>query len=87
MIDIIGLIYKPTGVMLTDDEGFEYPEQAPIDGWHVNTLEEMPEWAEYEVFPTVPYRVFAGLSTFYYSFPDEETFRELHPEEVLDGQD
>jgi hypothetical protein len=44
MIDIIGLIYKPTGVMLTDEEGFEYAEQAPITGWHVNTTEEMPEW-------------------------------------------
>jgi hypothetical protein len=22
--------------MLTDDEGNEYPETAPLDGWHVN---------------------------------------------------
>jgi len=34
--DIIGLIHEPTGVMLTDDEGFEYPEMAPVDGWHIN---------------------------------------------------
>ena len=34
--DIVGVIHEPTGNMLTDDEGIEYPEMAPIDGWHVN---------------------------------------------------
>ena len=34
--DIVGLIHEPTGNMLTDDEGMEYPEMAPIPGWHVN---------------------------------------------------
>jgi len=34
--DIVGLIYEPSGNTLTDDEGIEYPEMAPIDGWHVN---------------------------------------------------
>jgi hypothetical protein len=35
-MDIVGTIYKPTGNMLTDIEGHEYPEMAPIDGWHIN---------------------------------------------------
>ena len=35
-IDILGIISKPTGNILTDAEGNEYPEQAPIDGWHIN---------------------------------------------------
>ena len=35
-IDVVGVIQKATGVMLTDDEGFEYPEMAALDGWHVN---------------------------------------------------
>ena len=35
-IDIVGVIYRPTGVILTDAEGNEYPEQAPLEGWHVN---------------------------------------------------
>jgi hypothetical protein len=35
-IDVVGVIQKPTGVTLTDDEGYEYPEMAPLDGWHVN---------------------------------------------------
>ena len=34
--DIVGLIHEPTGNILTDAEGIEYPEMAPIDGWHVN---------------------------------------------------
>ena len=35
-IDVVGVIHKPTGNMLTSDEGFEYPEMAALDGWHVN---------------------------------------------------
>ena len=34
--DTIGLIHKATGNMLTDDEGMEYPEMAPVPGWHIN---------------------------------------------------
>ena len=35
-IDVVGVIQEPTGTMLTDDEGNDYPETAPVDGWHVN---------------------------------------------------
>lgn len=35
-IDVVGVLHEPTGTMLTDDEGNEYPETAPVDGWHVN---------------------------------------------------
>ena len=35
-IDVVGVIQEPTGTMLTDDEGTQYPENAPVDGWHVN---------------------------------------------------
>lgn len=35
-IDVVGTIHEPTGTMLTDDEGNEYPEMAPVDGWHIN---------------------------------------------------
>ena len=34
-VDVIGVIYKPTGKMLTTDEG-EVEETAPLEGWHVN---------------------------------------------------
>ena len=35
-IDVVGTLHEPTGTMLTDDEGNEYPEMAAVDGWHVN---------------------------------------------------
>jgi hypothetical protein len=35
-IDVVGVLHEATGVTLTDDEGFEYPEMAALDGWHIN---------------------------------------------------
>jgi len=35
-IDVVGAIQKPTGVTLTDADGNEYAEMAPLDGWHIN---------------------------------------------------
>jgi len=64
-IDIVGVIHRPTGVILTDADGNEYPEQAPLDGWHVNirligdamrdTVEALD--AIYGVIPNTPARV------------------------------
>lgn len=66
-IDIVGVIYSPTGVMLTDTEGNEYPETAPLDGYHLNirllndTMREAVEAieAEYGVAVNSPSRVWA----------------------------
>jgi hypothetical protein len=59
MIDIIGLIHKPTGTMLTDEEGIEYPEMADIGGWHVNMRGELPEALKpFKITVTgTPYRI------------------------------
>jgi hypothetical protein len=58
-IDIIGVIYKPTGVMLETDEG-EVPEVAAIPGWHVNTRGPMLEdLLQYAVHPANPVRIWA----------------------------
>ena len=35
-IDVVGILHQPTGNMLTDPDGNEYPEVAPLDGWHIN---------------------------------------------------
>ena len=35
-IDVVGTIYKPTGNTVTDPDGNEVPEMAPLDGWHIN---------------------------------------------------
>ena len=65
-IDVVGVIYRPTGNMLTDDDGNEYPDQAPLDGWHVNIrligdarradVEAID--AVYGVIPNTPARIF-----------------------------
>lgn len=65
-IDVVGVIHEPTGSMLTDAEGNEYAETAPVDGWHVNVrlvgdaVRESVEAidAVYGVVPNSPSRVF-----------------------------
>lgn len=66
-IDIVGVIYKATGVMLTDPEGNDYPETAPLDGYHLNirllndTMREAVEAidATHGLTPNSPSRVWA----------------------------
>ena len=58
-IDTIGTIYEPTGEMLMGEDG-EYPEMAPIEGWHVNVRlagEDGSSLEPYAVTPTQPVRV------------------------------
>ena len=59
-IDVIGTIYKPTGEMITTDEG-EVLEMAPLDGWHVNVRHtaEAPELDAYKVEVATPVRGWA----------------------------
>lgn len=35
-IDVVGTLQEPTGTMLTDEEGNEYPEMQAMAGWHIN---------------------------------------------------
>ena len=66
-IDLVGVIYEPTGETLTDAEGNEYPATAPLDGWHLNirllndTMRAAVEAidAAYGVTPDSPSRVWA----------------------------
>lgn len=60
-LDIIGVIQQPTGEMLThtseDGATYEYPEMAPIDGYHANLLlhgDELPEALKPLVMTTAP---------------------------------
>jgi hypothetical protein len=76
--NVIGTINKSTGVMLTDDEGFEYPETAPIEGFHVNTLPEFmtEELEPFVVEPSTPLRIFSGRTdTVALKFANEEEFK------------
>ena len=72
--DLIGTIQAPTGVILTDAEGFEYPEMVAVDGYHVNVLPPMNDTTDiegtvivnplkaYVVEVNTPTRVFGGRS-------------------------
>jgi hypothetical protein len=59
-VDVVGVIYKPTGKLLTTDEG-EVPEMAPVEGWHANVRHnaEAPELDAYKVAPKAPVRGWA----------------------------
>ena len=62
-VDIVGVIYKPTGNVLPaeDESGDAVDEMAPIDGWHVNVrhTDEAPELEAFRVFPATPSRAWA----------------------------
>jgi hypothetical protein len=61
-VDVVGVIYKPTGKMLKAKKGEEpMPEMALLEGWHVNVRHtaEAPELAPYQVFPVTPARMWA----------------------------
>ena len=59
-IDTLGIIYKPTGNMLTTEEGM-LPEMAPIEGWHVNVrhTEKAPDLEPFVVMVSTPTRMWA----------------------------
>lgn len=59
MVDIIGLIHKPNGVMLIDQNGNQYPKMVDVGGWHVNIRGELPNAiAQYKITVTgTPYRI------------------------------
>jgi hypothetical protein len=62
-VDVIGVIYKPTGNVLPaeDESGEAVDEMAPIDGWHVNVRHtaEAPELDAYKVEVKTPARMWA----------------------------
>ena len=62
-VDVIGVIYKPTGNVLPaeDESGEAVDEMAPLKGWHVNVrhTDEVPELEAFRVFPKNPQRGWA----------------------------
>ena len=59
LTDVIGLIYKPTGVKLKDKDGIEYDEMADVGGWHVNMRGVLPDAIKpYRITVTgIPHRI------------------------------
>lgn len=76
--DEIGLI--PDVMCEFDTEGNQISETTFKTGWHVNSLELIPEFSAYllDPQPSTPYRIFLGVDNAYaYQFPDQETFNAL----------
>jgi hypothetical protein len=59
-VDVIGVIYKPTGKVLKTPEG-PVDEMAPVEGWHANVrhTDEAPELVAHQIFPQSPVRGWA----------------------------
>lgn len=59
-LDVVGVIYKPTGKTLKTAEG-PVPEMKPLPGWHVNVrhTDEAPELDAYKVEVKTPSRAWA----------------------------
>ena len=84
MFDIIDKIYTPTGEILTDGEGNEYPEMVAVEGYHVNTLPEFmtDDLTPFIVEPTNKRRVFSGRDdTVCLCFKDEAEFKQFIEDE------
>jgi len=64
-VDILGVLREPSGTMLTNAEGEEFPELVNIPGWHINILwwsddpETIPDLSAYVITPVNPQRTFA----------------------------
>lgn len=83
MLDIIGTLFTEPAF---DAEGNATTEAQALAGWHVNAPFRIEGWAQYEVTPNTPRRVFAGVETVFYAFPDEATFKGLTEETVTDSE-
>ena len=63
-LDVIGLIYKPTGLMITSEDGMKYPEMSTLEGWHANLKDDLTPEQETALplitTPNAPYRKWAG---------------------------
>jgi hypothetical protein len=59
-VDVVGVIYKPTGKTLKTPEG-PVDEMKAVPGWHANVrhTEEAPELEAFRVFPVTPARMWA----------------------------
>lgn len=64
----------------SEEDGNQYPETSPIDGWHVNTHPSSltPELEPYIVAVNTPMRVYAGgIMPVYLSFASEQEFKDV----------
>lgn len=68
-IDEIGTLFA--AVPTDAPEGFT---PAELPGYHVNTTQRVPGWDAQRVTPATPRRVFGGIPTVFYTWPDKASF-------------
>lgn len=68
-IDEIGVIYAAATA-----DAPEGTQPAALPGWHVNATHRVPGWDAQRVAPATPRRVFGGVSTVFYAWPDKASF-------------
>lgn len=70
-VKLLPNLTEPTGETLTDGEGFDYPEMAPVPGYHVNVLVHPDHEAAYRAAladvlidpePETPHVKYAGCA-------------------------
>ncbi|MAD69947.1 MAG: hypothetical protein CL538_05425 [Alcanivorax sp.] len=70
-VTVLPTLHEPTGETLTDGEGNEYPEMAPVPGYHVNVLVHPDHEAAYRAAladvlidpePETPHVKYAGCA-------------------------
>lgn len=69
-IDEVGVLYE-----LDQGTGAPLMPLIPLQGWHVNTTHLMPSWADVQVTPAAPQRLFSGVPTFHYRFENRAAYR------------
>lgn len=65
----IGRIVDEPGTY--DEEGRELTPPTYQGGWHINMTEFLPDLVQYQVFPSIPARVYSGAPTVFLRFDDE----------------
>lgn len=59
-VDVVGIVYVPTGATVEHPVLRSTPELAPAPGWYVNLSESIPGFEEFEIpAPPYPTQVFA----------------------------
>lgn len=70
--NIIGPITRIIGY----DEATDTHTVEELEGYHVNTLEPVPGWEQYRVYPEKPYNVWAPpAETVFYRFDNEQQYK------------
>lgn len=72
-------VTKQTG---TDENGYAIHEL--VDGYHIDSVINHTDLADYQIEPNSPQHTIAGAKTYHYKFTDETQARELMPQAFED---